>query len=350
MKRLTGLRPFLLATVLFAPTPGAHAQALNSGPPESLTSRFIALAIQGELPGAQALLEQNAAQAPALYEQFVSRFVENAHEPSPASGVEMADRVITAYRAYWSDSLMKRKESGDAEAILAGAIHTALGPAAQAVDSADKSAIYRMMEMTLAESGLHVLQSPAPPLRDLYLWREQSTRSYDVRLTDRTLRLDVVFMDDLISLGWKEYASLGLATTTGWVEQGRLYCVSWAYDRDSENFRVSYLKHEARHLVDLELYPDMDTTELEYRAKLTELAFAHTTTQRILNDFTDKAANNRESSHAMANLRVVDDINHALGGADHPGGKNTWSQYTAAQINRAARSLLDANTRKRKSR
>ena len=52
-----------------------------------------------------------------------------------------------------------------------------------------------------------------------------------------------------------------------------LYCVEWAYAPDTENFEVSYLKHEAQHLADFQRFPGLPSAELEYRAKLTELAF-----------------------------------------------------------------------------
>ena len=45
-------------------------------------------------------------------------------------------------------------------------------------------------------------------------------------------------------------------------------------DRTSETFLVSYLKHEARHFADTLDFPNLSGADLEYRAKLTELAFA----------------------------------------------------------------------------
>ena len=78
----------------------------------------------------------------------------------------------------------------------------------------------------MESEGYHVLEDRAPPYRDLFVWREETVVTYRVRLTDRSYDVPVVFMDDFVSMGWKHYAALGLASTTGWVEDGRLYCVT----------------------------------------------------------------------------------------------------------------------------
>ena len=203
--------------------------------------------------------------------------------------------------------------------------------------------VRNILETVLAPEGVHVFEGSTPPLRDLFLWRRQESQRFEVQLTDGPVEVTVHFMDDFLAQGWKDFATLGLATTTGWVEDGELYCLAWAYDTGSENFEVSYLQHEARHLADLERYPEMDATELEYRAKLTELAFANRTLHRILEDFTAKAAENPASPHAMANWRVVHDIYWQLRGVEMPGTFDSWSGVRVGQVNRAARILLDTS-------
>jgi hypothetical protein len=196
----------------------------------------------------------------------------------------------------------------------------------------------------LDSEGIYYLDDIAPPLRDLFLWRKQEIRNYPVSLTDQTRTVRVIFMDDFQSLGWKYYASLGLASTTGWVENGELYCVDWAYDRSSERFKVSYLKHEARHLADYERFPGLDAVELEYRAKLTELAFAHQSAIRLLEDFINKSADNPHSPHAMANFRLTRDLQLELFGKAGPPTRFPWKQISTGRLNAAARLLLDKNT------
>jgi hypothetical protein len=317
----------------------------NDSPGDPLTSRYIALAIQGDLPSAHAALlepgDLNSSSVQGLLQQYEERFIDNDHSVSPPTGNSFADDVVQAYRVYWTENLLRPGNESEREVELRAAISrvmTEAGAPPGASETLDA------MGERLSHAGLFYLESPSPPFRDFYLWQSQTSKNYVVRLTDQTLSLEVVFMDDFVSLGWKEYASLGLATTTGWVENNRLYCVAWAYDRDSENFRVSYLKHEARHLADLKRYPDMDTTELEYRAKLTELSFAHTSLPRILDDFTNKAADNPASPHAMANHRIVNDLHDLLFGQPFAGNAAAWRKASTRQVNQAARSLLIDNT------
>ena len=318
----------------------------NDSPGDPLTSRYIALAIQGDLPSAHAALlepgDLNSSSVQGLLQQYEERFIDNDHSVSPPTGNSFADDVVQAYRVYWTENLLRPGNESEREVELRAAISrvmTEAGAPPGASETLDA------MGERLSHAGLFYLESPSPPFRDFYLWQSQTSKNYVVRLTDQTLSLEVVFMDDFVSLGWKEYASLGLATTTGWVENNRLYCVAWAYDRDSENFRVSYLKHEARHLADLKRYPDMDTTELEYRAKLTELAFAHTSLPRMLDDFTNKAADNPASPHAMANHRIVNDLHDMLFGRPFAGNADAWRAASTRQVNQAARSLLIDNTK-----
>ena len=104
-------------------------------------------------------------------------------------------------------------------------------------------------------------------------------------------------MDDFLTLGWKDYATLGMTSSGGWAAKESIYCLTWAWNHDSENFRVSVLKHEGRHVADFKRYPMLDALDLEYRAKLTELAFADTTLISLLNNFTSNAASNPASPH-----------------------------------------------------
>jgi hypothetical protein len=88
----------------------------------------------------------------------------------------------------------------------------------------------------------------------------------------------------------------------------------------------------------------MDTVELEYRAKLTELAFANRDLQRIWNDFRAKAANNPTAAHAHANWRIVRDIEKALAGNRTRGAADAAALLDVHRVNRAARRLLQENT------
>ena len=313
---------------------------------DDLVSRYVTMAIQGDISGASTLFSGNTNQVSKssleIARQFDERFVRGVHSPVQDHPDVLVRDLVAAYRGYWRSLLMNDSSRTEAEAVLRSALSQLL-QRENAQDRAGKD-VFDDIHLALDARGLHYVETTDPPMRDLLLWRTEQRRGYSVQLTDHLVRLDVFFMDDFDLQGWKDYASLGLAATTGWVENGALYCVAWAYDEGTENFSVSYLKHEARHLLDLERFPEMDSTELEYRAKLTELAFANRTLKRVLEDFTAKAEENDDSPHAMANWRVVRDIHWSLYGEELPAGFTGWGVVNVGKVNRAARSLLKANT------
>jgi hypothetical protein len=319
----------------------------------SPVDRYVALAIQGDLQPARAILDGTQAGAvpgtseAELLTRFRQRFVELSEPSSPGSGSALVDRVVSAYRSYWRQALMKDAGAGsksNAERQLQIALAAALSQNQYGVTASSSDTVYAALTPALRRQGFHALVSSAPPLQDLFVWRDQETREYEVGLTDQRRTVRVAFLSDFSSLGWKDYAALGLATTTGWVDGDTLYCVAWAYSPGTEQFEVSYLKHETRHLADFERFPGLSSEELEYRAKLTELAFAAQTARRLLEDFSAKGAPNPASPHAAANYRVVRDVYQGLFGTVYPDGDGVWMTVSAAKVNRVARRLLERHT------
>ena len=319
----------------------------------SLVDRYVALAIQGNLQPARALLVDTEGGGAAgtteaeLLTRFRQRFVDLSEPPSPDSGNPLVDRVVAAYRGYWRHALMSEAGSrpgSNAERQLRSALAAALSQSRFDVAATSPEAVYAALTPALRQQGYHALISPAPPLQDLFVWRDQETREYEVVLTDQRRTVPVAFLSGFSSMGWKDYAALGLATTTGWVDGDTLYCVAWAYSPGTEQFEVSYLKHETRHLADFERFPGLSSEELEYRAKLTELAFAAQTARRLLEDFSAKGAPNTASPHAAANYRVVRDVYAELYGKAYPEAGGAWHLVSAAKVNRVARRLLERNT------
>lgn len=342
MLKIVIILAVILAMIAVSLTPFT----LLAGEPSTLVSRYIAIAIQGDLSKASGLFQEetfdDGVSSAALQEQFQQRFLSTQARPEDFSGAGFMDGITLAYKEYWKSALLGASRHEDQletlETRLAAVLRRFYGIPTEG------ATVYEGLHDAFRSRGIHFLDSPAPPLRDLFLWQSEKPRQYTVQLTDERLVLNVRFMDEFLLQGWKEYASLGLATTTGWVEDNTLYCIAWAYDTESENFEVSYLKHEARHLVDLAQYPDMESTELEYRAKLTELAFANRSLKRVLDDFTEKAAQNPDSPHAMANWRIVRDIHWALYGEELPENFVEWGHLDTGKVNRLARQLLVLNT------
>ena len=311
---------------------------------------YMALALQGDLRAARAWFQtDDAGGSPAqreLSSRFRQRFLDRSEPLSPVSGNALVDDIVSIFRAYWIDALLGEQVGADAIGVLEAALVKSL--AEQGWPRADTTTlqdVHALLGTAVASEGFFALSVPAPPLQDLLLWRENERRRFTVELTDQEREVEVVLLTGFVSEGWKHYASLGLVRTTGWVENGVLYCVASAYDLDTEPFEVSFLKHESRHLADYEQFPGLSAVDLEYRAKLTELAFASESVGNLLDDFTEKAAPNPASPHASANERVVRDLYEALYGRPFPGGKEAWMSLDARKINRASRSLLERDSR-----
>lgn len=333
------LAAYPLATPLLA-EPGLSS--------ESISSRYITLSIQGDLRNAADLFGRNDLLSEAdleLKRKFETRFRQQPDQkPGPPGDANLADDLAAVYRSYWRHGLLGDLQHHEIEDQFSEQLDRVRD------DHSDASIPLRHDQegfpgAALDDKEIYYLDTFTPPYKDLFIWREQKSARYRVQLTDASTPVTVNFMDDFVVQGWKEYASLGLATTTGWVENGELYCVSWAYDTATENFAVSYLKHEARHLVDLQKYPDMQPVELEYRAKLTELSYAHSSLKRILDDFRSKAVENPDSAHAMANWQVTRDIYRKLEGSEIPDNWAGWGYPDTGRVNRVARALLEENSK-----
>lgn len=317
----------------------------------SITERYIALAIQGDLkPALPLLAEVNSSSSVSdqeLAAKFRQRFIQRSESSTAASGNALVDNVIAIFRDYWAGALLQTTDGAAASLSLEAALGDTLRiRSGLPVPSTIGDDTWERLRQAVTAQGFYVLVEPAPPLQDLLVWQKQREMQFEVELTDQVRTVNVVFMSDFYSLGWKHYAALGLASTTGWVDQGTLYCVDWVYAVGTETFEVSYLKHESRHLADLERFPGLSATHLEYRAKLTELAFATRTQRRLLDDFTVKGAANPESPHAQANHRVTNDLWRELYGTPFAGGAEAWMSISRDKVNRAARRLLVRDTKR----
>jgi hypothetical protein len=115
-----------------------------------------------------------------------------------------------------------------------------------------------------------------------------------------------------------------------------------AYDLESENFRISYLTHEAQHFADNHRFPGIERQdELEYRAKLAELALARETVYQLLDAFAGNVSDDPGVPHSYANGRVA----RGLAARLFPdSAAPTWSEAPVERINAAARELLREDT------
>lgn len=258
----------------------------------------------------------------------------------------LSRRVLSAYRDYWQAAMLRRASVKDAEAQLLAALNAILGPGAtdSASGSGDLDAASERAKAAIGREGLFALTGVTSPYYELMLWKTQTPVSYRVKLPERAIDVHVVFLDDFVSLGWAGYATCGRAHSGGWAMKDSLYAVKSAYDVRSEAFRVSYLAHEGRHFSDYREFPKLEQPELEYRAKLTEIAVSDTTTYDLAVGFARRTGTDRSVPHAFADYCVARDLSDALfksGAIVTDEGR--WRAIAAPRIRAAATRLLEQN-------
>lgn len=223
-----------------------------------------------------------------------------------------------AYADYWLDSLHAPHRAPANEADLVAALNSAVkragGDSAGGIDELEPA-----IERLVRARGYHVLLGVTSPLREFMLWENQNEQTFDVELPEGTEHVVVVFMTDFASLGWAGFVTCDRHHTGGWTRPDRLYAVRDAYDVESEAFRVSYLAHEGQHFADNRRFPKLVAQhELEYRAKLVELALGDATVRSLLDHFMQDISNDTALPHSHANGQIVHKLGQRLGPGKSP--------------------------------
>jgi hypothetical protein len=255
--------------------------------------------------------------------------------------------LLTIYRDYWRSSLLDNSRSYD----------TLLGEKLSAFFSSkyqlrlDKSNLLPVdtidvyLKKYIASFGYHTTGfGKTGKYLDLLVWKNEKDTTYQFSFYAEKIRTPVVFMDDFITVGWEEYATLGIAYPGGWSTREALFCVRKAYDLKSEDFLISYLCHEGRHFMDYKLFPRLTSADLEYRAKLTELSLLKEELIETIELFINNANYESENGHSVANYCVIRDLSKALFKVDFEKDINKWKEVNAGKINKTAYDVLEANT------
>ena len=255
-------------------------------------------------------------------------------EPAtPKPGDAFLAATLAAYQEYWLGALRAEQAPATAEAALFARLD-ALVVASGGKAARDLDELEGTLAAMISSRGAYSLHGKTLPFREFMLWTKQASKTYDVALPESRQAVTVVFMDGFSSLGWAGFATCGVAHSGGWTKPDALYAVRSAYDLESESFRVSYLTHEGQHFSDNARFPGLEQPELEYRAKLAELAVANTTAHKLLEKFAANTSSDRGVPHSHANKRVTDEM-------------GDWRKLDVAQINASAKKLLEADSRAR---
>ncbi|MGV3538935.1 MAG: hypothetical protein ACO1OQ_03945 [Rufibacter sp.] len=284
----------------------------------------------------------------ALKEKFYLRFRDQTETYAFKTQDSLVQQLMRLYQHYWKDVLLKKKPVAAADSLLREQVTAFLVTHQFGQKPVTKAVVLPGFTQHLKEflktRGLYAATGKTGSLYDLLLWAKESEVVYDVQLPEGKAKTKVVFLEEVVTLGWEEYATFGKYYPGGWSSREELHCVKSAYDLNSENFKVSYLQHEGQHFFSYQHYPKLTGADLEYRAKLTELAAAKETMYTLMNQFVLNASKEGRNAHAFGNYCVVRDLSRHFFKEEFVKEAERWKAIPVAQLNKVSLALLKQNS------
>jgi hypothetical protein len=334
-----------LVTLLFVITQSpAQAQHTQATP---VMNQYFKMVFSGDISGAPALFlsEPDDHGTLMLEEKFKDRFLErsNGLDFSAIKDPRVLE-IAGLFQDYWRDALMQLAPLEQLDTSLKSKLDGILIQQGFASALDDEDRLHENIGTFITQRGYFALSGRTPPLQELMIWTGNEVNSQSVELTDGTYQVDVNFLDDFISYGWSNFATFGMTSTGGWAQKDGLYCLCGHYDLDSEKYELSFLKHETRHYADFSLYPELQAADLEYRSKLTELAYSNEGTYSLMSHFFNSANKIPDAPHPLANWYVVDGLSAHLFDGKTPSQASAWEGVPKADIRQTALLLLEQHS------
>lgn len=263
-------------------------------PVKTARQKYLEACLQTNVPaGLRVLKNDKSAFAKRVKRRFISK-AEKKRQPTSSAFV---NEVIRIYREYYRSALVQEAKRDTLEKTLLHELQQCLGMSGNIT----WSKLEASLKKKLRRHGYFALVGKVAPFRSLLVWKKQKPKTFIVPLTTHRQKVKVVLLDQFVELGWMHFATFGKYYVGGWAKKDALYCVTQAYKHNfnGERFRVSYLGHEAQHLADLRKFPKIKSHELEYRAKLAELA-ASRSPKKLAARFFTEARNDPKLPHCYA--------------------------------------------------
>lgn len=337
------MRCLVLAAFLLATPATASAQDARA-----TLNRALGAVLQADGPAARRLLDSLAPDGLSAGQSDMRACILQRLDPtSPPiereAGAPFAMKALDAYRLYWRDAV----QGPEARAAAEQALTLRLAELLARPDLTDAAVVGAQVVDRIRSEGFHVLGNGRTGLLlDIFIWSKQQTRDITVALPEGAHATRVFLMDDFQSEGWSDWLSCGRTGTGGWAKPEGLYAIASAYPSlENETFAVNFLAHETQHFADNAAWPGLPGHELEYRAKLTELALAQTTLNTTLDAFAANQGDNPADAHSHANKRVLGAMRTKLGLAPDADLKAA----SAEALREAARQELFADTARRRA-
>lgn len=280
--------------------------------------------------------------------EFILRFGSEKDESNFLTGIDSGiNELLLIYKNYWRNSFLNSDTNFENDLKKELTDFFKIGYTAESEISIDspENEIDLALKNYINSKALNTSGfGKTGKYYDLLVWKSQTDTSYSFNINDEVINCKVVFMEEFVTLGWEEYATIGKYYPGGWATKESLFCVKSAYDLNSENFLISYLAHEGRHFEDYKLFPKLSGADLEYRAKLTELSMLSETLFKVLEHFILSSNYESDNAHSIANYCVIRDLSLEFYGIDFEKNIERWKSLSANEINVKAYSLLKKNT------
>lgn len=257
--------------------------------------------VKGDLIGAIDYVRQFPEQE-ALYNRYQEVFEQEKYITYDVD--TDLNGLLMLYQRYYRDVfyLCIGKENAANQLRVRLAEFLGINDESMELDDIEKNRVAEVFQ----SRGLYFLGGITGGYYGPYIWRTMETKTYEVELPDRIQPYTVKLLDGFIARSWIDYLTFGEIGAGGWTDkEGIIHCVKSSYDLESEDFKISLLKHEAQHACDLKINPNMSSDELEYRAKLVELIYS--SERNLLGRFIQAAdSKERSNGHAFASDRILD--------------------------------------------
>lgn len=280
------------------------------------------------------------------------RFVLRTEQLSNPSNNHIINDICSIYQTYWNKALLNPTENYEQELYTNIAHYLVENQLTeQSFETLERTAIDdQELLRVITDQGYYAKFLKSNGIQDLIIWDKQSHSKYAVQLPNQFIDVNVMYIEHYVLKGVSAYASFNHSSVGGWAESedSSLFCNKGAYRLGSEKFRVSYLKHESIHFIDLRNYPNLESADLEYRAKLIELTYCtNKTIYHRINEFISTASeSDRDYSHPFANYYLIHHLSKRLFGVNFETDINKWKTIEAEIINAASRKLFEESSAK----
>ena len=263
-------------------------------------NNYFGYILKGDLIGALNYIKQFPEQM-GLYKKYMTISEQEEYISYPLDA-DLND-ILLRYQQYYRDVFFLRLDNeGAADRLRIRFM--------EYLEIKDKRTALSDIEDQIAEifkhKGFHFLGGKTSGYYGPYIWKSIETKIFEVELPKGNQSYRVDLLDGFVTKSWLDYLSFGEIGTGGWTNgDGIINCIKFSYDFDSENFKVSLLRHEAQHARDLSILKNISTEELEYRAKLVEMIYSKE--RNLLETFSNEADESaKNNSHSLASNRIVE--------------------------------------------